>query len=128
MGVARDPAKYEHHDNTLMNGFQPLVIGSKSHKGLPGYHPEAPVVFGVSYSPESATGKTIYLWEGKGKSGVGAAYTPREAILRYEKTLTHLKLANAEWFLGYIERMAHGETVEIAEILAADPKARQMPP
>jgi len=81
-------------------------IGEIFQKGLPGYYDHVSMPVGVGYNVDS--NRPIVFWIGHGNSNVGGDSSALEAVKDEKRTLRHLKLAGAAWFMFYIRRIAEG--------------------
>jgi len=91
-----------------------FIVAEKKCTDLPGYYPEVTMPVGVAYCPEKK--ESVFLWTGRGNSNVGGCFSPTEIMNQLEKREEHFRLAGAEWFVPYIDRMAQGEEVLIGDI------------
>jgi hypothetical protein len=72
--------------------------------------------YGVDYIPNwRGAGPHISVWRGArgGPGCVGATVIPGDALQRYGK---YFRLADCEWFIPFVKRLASGDEVPIDEI------------
>jgi hypothetical protein len=74
-------------------------------------------LYGVDYVPNwNGKGPHITIWRGSrgGRGCVGATVSPGEALERYKK---YFSLADCEWFLEFVKKLADGEQIDTEQIV-----------
>jgi hypothetical protein len=85
-------------------------IGEGSLPDRPGWH------YGVGYEPSSID-RPIALWEGAGMMASGGSFSAVDALgPQFEE---NFRIADAEWFLPFVRRLANGELLDLDEVLEA---------